>query len=416
MDYRNTCQAENILLTGASGVLGGRLVVELLKSTNAMVYCISRGDDFEAAKEKILKVVSVYDPKSTLVDEYWRLVPILGNMAEDHFSFDEDDYNELAQSIDLVFHCAANVSLMASYEKLKPTNVDGTRRVVDFCLQAQAPLLFVSSYSVIGDQLYHECTLQENQLDIGQTFEELGYERSKFEAESLIHKASAEGLHWAIVRPGNIWGDSETGAYPLFETRVKGIYYEMMKSLIDTGYTYSSEEDFDVTPVDYVAKATLYIALNIDKTVHKTFHLTNPNRISFDQLVGCIRDNGYTIRQLDDEKYFSALYEDRMVVGGIPYRSTFTDLLSIFIEDDLIESGKWDTKEAVALLEKADIRCPNADHHLFLTYLNYAVERDLIPNIKHQKLAEITEEMESKIFMEHLYDEDLTELPALVES
>ncbi|MFT5757029.1 MAG: thioester reductase-like protein [Alteromonadaceae bacterium] len=415
MDYRDTFQAENILLTGASGVLGGRLAVELLSSTNAMVYCISRGNDIEAAKEKILKVISVYDPQGKLVDEYWRLVPILGNMAEPHFAFDEDDYNELAQSIDLVFHCAANVSLMASYDKLKPINVDGTRRIVDFCLEAKAPLMFVSSYSVIGDQLYHECTLQENQLDIGQNFDELGYEQSKFEAESLIHKASAEGLNWAIVRPGNIWGDSETGAYPLFETRVKGIYYEMIKSLIDTGYTYSSAEDFDVTPVDYVAKATLYIAFNIHKTVHKTFHLTNPNRVSFDQLVGCIRDNGYTIRKLDDEAYFSALYEDRMVVEDIPYRSTFTDLLSIFIEDDLTESGKWDTKEAVALLEKAGIRCPVADNKLFSTYLNYAVERNLIPHVKDQKLAEITEEMENKIFMEHLYDEEFSGAAALAD-
>jgi thioester reductase-like protein len=413
MDYKNTCQAENILLTGASGVLGGRLAAELLRSTTAMIYCISRGDDIEAARQKILKVLNVYDSKEELIDEHWRLVPVLGNMSEANFSFAETDYNDLAQSIDLVFHCAANVSLMASYEKLKPTNVDGTRRIIDFCLTAKAPLMFVSSYSVIGDQLYHECTLQENQLDIGQNFEELGYEKSKFEAESLLHQASDEGLHWAIVRPGNIWGDSETGAYPLFETRVKGIYYEMIKSLIDTGYTYSSDESFDVTPVDYVAKATLFIALNIHRTVYKTFHLTNPNTLNFNQLVACIRDNGYTIRELDDEEYFSALYEDRMVVDGTPYRSTFTDLLSMFVDDDLIELGKWDTTDVLALLEKTDIQCPLADKKLFSTYLNYAVERDLIPNVKEQKLAKITEEMETKIFMQQLYDEDLSGSAAL---
>ncbi|WP_340676620.1 thioester reductase domain-containing protein [Paraglaciecola sp.] len=408
MDYRNTCQAKNILLTGASGVLGGRLAAELLKSTTAIIYCISRCTDIETAKEKILNVIKVYDPKGELVDECWRLVPILGNMVEEHFSFAETDYNEFAQSIDLVFHCAANVSLMASYEKLKPTNVDGTQRIVDFCLKAHAPLLFVSSYSVIGDQLYHECTLQEDQLDIGQHFEELGYEQSKFEAELLIHNASDKGLHWAIVRPGNIWGDSETGAYPLLETRVKGIYYEMIKSLIETGYTYSSDEDFDVTPVDYVAKASLYIALNIHQTVHKTYHLTNPNQLTFNQLVNCIRDNGYTIRNIADEEYFSALYEDRMLLEDKPYRSTFTDLLSIFVDEDLIELGKWDTKEAVALLEKAGIQCPIADKNLFSTYLKYAAKRNWISDVEEQKLAKIIKEMENKIFMQHLYDEDFS--------
>lgn len=408
MNYQAICKVNNILVTGASGVLGGRLVLELLASTHATLYCLSRAANAATAYEKILKVVKAYDTEGRYRDEYWRIVPVNGDITDPRFALSDDDYQEFAQSIELVFHCAANVSLMATYEKLKPVNVDGVGHMISFCLKADAPMLFVSSYSVIGDKLYHECTLHESELDIEQSFEELGYERSKFDAEHLMHAATQQGLNWAIVRPGNIWGDSKTGAYPLFETRVKGIYYEMVKSLVDTGYTYQSGEDFDVTPVDYVAKASLFIALNIHQTRYRTYHLTNPEQISFNQLVGNIRDYGYTLRALNDEDYFGALYEDRMVVNKKPYRSTFTDILSIFLDaDDLAEAARWDTTQAQALLEPNGIGCPQADAALFKTYLNYAVQREWIPLPEKQTLATITEEIENKIFMQHLYDEEL---------
>ena len=261
---------------------------------------------------------------------------------------------------------------------------------------------------MIGDQLFHETTLMEDDLDIGQKFKDLDYERTKFDAESLIHAAGIEkGLNWAIVRPGNIWGDSKTGAYPFFETKVKGIYYEMIKALVETGYSFSSKEDFDISPVDYVAEACIYIALNIEHTNRQTYHLTNPWPGTYDDIVAHLKSYGYIVRVLSDDDYFEALYEERIMRDGKPYRSIFTDLMGIMADEDLAELAKYDTQKAQALLEPAGIHCSRPDLDLMRTYLDYAVSRGWINSPDQQQpLAEITEEMENKIFMQHLYDDD----------
>lgn len=409
MNYHETTNVENILLTGATGVLGARILFELLSTTNSCVYCLSRGADTqEEALENIEKLLFVYDSEGKLRDETWRIIPVLGDITKPLFGLEQWDYDDLVNSIELVFHSAANVSLIASYAKLSPINVEGTQRVVDFCLQSNVPLLYVSSFSMIGDQLFHETTLMEDDLDIGQNFEDLDYERTKFDAESRIHTAGAEkGLNWAIVRPGNIWGDSKTGAYPFFETKVKGIYYEMIKALVETGYSFASEEDFDISPVDYVAEACVYIALNIEHTNRHTYHLTNPSPGTYDDIVAHLKSYGYTVRVLSDDDYFEALYEERIIRDGKPYRSIFTDLMGIMADEDLAELAKYDTRKAQELLEPVGISCSKPNIELMRTYLDYAVERGWIESpLQQQPLAEITKEMENKIYMQHLYDDD----------
>lgn len=416
MNYRNLTSVRNIFLTGATGVFGARLLQEILSTTDACVYCLSREESVEKAQKQIEKLLFVYDEEKKLSGETWRIIPVLGDLSKDKFGLDDDSFDELATTMELVFHSAANVSLIASYEKLSVVNVEGTKKIIDFCLSGNTPLLYVSSFSVIGDNLYHDFTLMEDDLDVEQGFEEMGYEKSKFDAESALHTASEHGLNWAIIRPGNIWGDEKTGCYPLFETKVKGIYYEMIKSLVEMGYTYSSDEDFDISPASYVAEAALYIALNIHNTNHQTYHLTSTAPITYNDIVDLLTAYGYTIRKISDDEYFEALYEERFVRDGAPYRSTFTDLLSILIDDDddedeLDEQGKYDTSKITQLLQDTDIKCPASDLTLMSKYLDYAVKRGWISSPdKQSPLAEITEEIENKILMEHLYDMDFEEL------
>lgn len=409
MNYHEVKNVENILLTGATGVLGGRVLYELLNATKSNIYCLSRAESKEDALEGIEKMLFVYDTENKLREETGRIIPVLGDVAEPLLGLEQQKYDELASSIKLVFHSAASVSLIASYSKISPVNVDGTQRIVDFCLINNAPLLYFSSFSVIGDQLFHEIKFMEDDLDIGQNFEELDYERSKFEAERLIHEAGTnQDLSWAIVRPGNVWGDSKTGAYPFFETKVKGIYYEMIKALVETGYSFPSSEDFDISPVDYVAEASVYIAMNIQKTNRNTYHLTNPDPCTYDDILDNLKSYGYVMRVVSNDEYFEALYEDRLVRNGEIYQSTFTDLIGIMAdEEDLEELAKYDTSKAQALLEPAGIVCPRPNIDLMRVYLDNAVSRGLINSPDNQQpLAEITEEMENKIFMQNLYDDD----------
>ncbi|MFK5894807.1 MAG: thioester reductase domain-containing protein [Pseudomonadota bacterium] len=412
MDYKNISTVKNILLTGTTGVLGARILQELLITTDAYIYCLMRDESYEIAFERIQKLLFVYDEDRKLLNDTWRIIPVLGDLAKDHLGMEDDVYKELYESIDLVMHCAANVSLIASYDSIVPVNVDGTKRVINFCINGDIPLFYASSFSVIGDMLYEEeFIFSENQLDVGQKFQDMCYERSKFESEKLLHEATESGLNWVVGRPGNIWGDSQTGCYPLNETKVKGIYYEMIKSLVETGYSFSSDENFDVTTVDYVAKACIYMAFNIHITNRKTYHLTNPNKSTYNDIIKYVSGSGYVIRHLSDDDYFTALYEDRMIRNGEVYDSTFTNFIAMIVDEDSVEEkAVHDTTSIQQLLENTDIDCPELDQKMMNTFLKYCVKKELISSVESQSpLAEIQDEMDNKIYMQHLYDEEFDE-------
>lgn len=404
-------EVDNILLTGATGVMGGRLLQEILSLTQAQVYCLIRADNPAEAKRRIEEVLFCYDERRELASQTWRIVPVLGDVAKPRLGLEESVWRELAQSIDLVLHCAASVNLVSSYAKIAPVNVGGTKNIAQLCLAAGTPLLYASSFSVLGDKLYQEITLHEDDLDIGQRFPEMDYERSKFESEKALHEFGKHGLDFVIVRPGNIWGDSRTGCYPLFQTRVKGLYYEAIRSLVETGLTFASNEDFDITPVDYVARASLHIALHWRSHNRRTFQLVNPEPISWDVIAAQVRDYGYTVRDLPRQSYFDALKEGRILRGGKAYRSTFTDLLSVFGDSDYIRDlAKYATVNARAALAGTDIECHPCDGALMARYLDYAVAQRFLPSPQDRApLAEVSVATVRGGFMEQLYDADLSE-------
>ncbi len=399
---------EVYLLTGSTGVLGGRLLLELLLNTCAKIYCLVREKDLVKADSRIREILEIYDPEKHCQDQYHRVVPVYGNLMEDRLGMSGEQYSALMSEVQAVFHCAAKLSLIDSYEKLVRPNVGGTMQIADFCLQGDIPLLFTSSFSMIGDKLYEEgFCLREDEYRYGQGFSDLGYERTKFESEQYLNQLQEKGLKVIIVRPGNIWGDSETGCYPLVGTTVKGIYYEMVRSLVETGYTIYSTEDFDVTPVDYVARACLYFLVYSKLYTGKTFNLVNPKAPKYNDIVYFIREAGYQVRLIPDEDYFAALDEGRIVRNEIPYQSTFTDILMLCVDEDMAEHAAYDTSQAEASLIPAEIHCPVADISLFEKYLRYCVQAGFIPPVERQNPAKITAERRNKIHMEHLYDADL---------
>lgn len=385
----------NVLLTGATGVLGGRVLLEVLHQMDANVYCLVRAPNVVAGMQRLQKILSVYDPHGHHSAEIEaRVIPVLGDITQDKLGMKYAEYDDLAMKVDLMIHGAASVNLIASYNKLAPINVKGTEHAVEFCLTGVIPLVYVSSYSVIGSRLYEEnFVFRESHFDVGQKFYDgMSYEESKFEAERLVRQCTAKGLHWVIVRPGNIFGDSETGCYPLAGVTEVGIYYSIIKTIVETGYCFNNTENFDITPVDYVAKALLYAGIHISATHGKTYHLTNPRCGTFNDLTRLLRECRYTIRELSPEKYFAALFEERMMRDGRPYSSRFTSLLSLVEDDeDLVEYARFDTSEIQALTCAGNVDFPRVDVRLMQRYINYCIQVGFLdpPERQAHRLATI---------------------------
>lgn len=369
--------AGKVFLTGATGVLGASLLKQLLQASDAEVICLVRPRGSEPGKERVRDFLRAYDPDLSLASELERrVVTVPGDIDKPSLGLDVSRFRDLAQSVDVVIHNAAKTSLHGVYEDLKGVNVDGTQRMIEFALQSKHKYLaLVSSYTVLGDRLYERgFGFAEDDLDVGQGFEGLGYARSKFEAEKLVRSAHKDGLKWSVVRPGNVHGESVTGRYPFGMTGVPGIYYDLLRTLIALGVAPDSSQWFDVTPVDYVSRGMAHLCL-ARQEVYSTYHLLNPDRRPFRDLAMLLNELGYPIELIDPREF-----SERILRPDLGHESLSLDLMRfnpIYLFDK--ESATISCETTASILRGAGIVCPRLDASLLGAYVDLCVFQGVLP-------------------------------------
>jgi len=128
-----------ILLTGATGLVGGHLLWHLLQE-NEKVVAIKR----KTSNTKILELIFGFygdDSKKLLDKVEWRIADVL----------DKTSLINAMADIDTVYHCAAVVSLGMGSQQLINTNVQGTQNIVDAAMEKSVKAFcMVSSIAACG--------------------------------------------------------------------------------------------------------------------------------------------------------------------------------------------------------------------------------------------------------------------------
>lgn len=258
-----------ILLTGATGFLGAHILRELLRR-KINVVCLVRNE------ERLRPTLKNYFPKEY---EYFSYKVVKGDIEEAHFGLSDEEYNTLAQRVDMVIHTAANVHHAGYYSDFERTNVIGTQNVIDFCRDADAVLQHTSTASVNGggtvSQTNPDASFNEFKLDIGQNYVQNVYIHSKFKAEERVLLAREQGLKANIFRIGNLTWRMSDGKFQRnaqdsgFLDRVRGLLKISMYSNELAAYP------IDFTAVDECADA--YVRLALHNRVNNIYNLYNPN-------------------------------------------------------------------------------------------------------------------------------------------
>lgn len=183
-----------ILVTGATGILGRVIVLELLK----------RGKTVRATKRKSSNLEEVKNSFRFYAEnpnEYFEKI--------NWIDVDFDNLNSLEKAlegVEEVYHCAAKVSFHPNDEKkMYHTNIEGTTQLLYACENSSVKkFLFVSSIAVL-DGFNENGELDENS-DFNPKIDHSAYAISKHFAEMEVWRASAEGLNTVIVNPGLIIG------------------------------------------------------------------------------------------------------------------------------------------------------------------------------------------------------------------
>lgn len=203
-----------ILVTGATGLVGGHLLWHLMRD-NEKVVAIKRTS---SRLEPLRTIFSFYtnEPDVFLRKIEWRIADVL----------DEQSLASALKDIEVVYHCAAVVSLGSGSEAMIDTNVRGTRNIVDSALKAGVrKFCFVSSIAACGHAVKGE-KIDESTEWIDNE-KRSSYSRSKYYSEQEVWKGIGHGLNAVIVNPGVILGVSgtDTGSSKLFAQVRKGLKF-----------------------------------------------------------------------------------------------------------------------------------------------------------------------------------------------
>jgi thioester reductase-like protein len=252
-----------ILLTGATGLVGGELLPRLLRAApSASLYCLVRARDGAALERRAADLIA--DPRLP-AGAAARIRVVAGDTRAPDLGLGERR-QALRAEIRSVVHTAASTRFDLELEDARAQNVAGARHVVAFAREAGAHLHHVSTAYVAGDR---SGVFGVRDSDARPPFHN-SYEESKWEAEQLVRAASGE-LRATVYRPSIIVGDSRSGRTPHFR-----VLYDPFKWVI-YGKTNilpcRPEVRLDVVPVDYVCDAILALGTRAD-AVGATYHLT----------------------------------------------------------------------------------------------------------------------------------------------
>ncbi|MFJ4225204.1 NAD-dependent epimerase/dehydratase family protein [Microbacterium sp. NPDC089695] len=228
--------AARVLVTGATGFLGGHVVSELR----------AHGHEVFAAGRRA-------DALSAVADAEHRLPGDLASLRS------------VDLEVDAVIHCAALSTPWGPWRDFRTANVDGTAHVVEFARRNRVRrIVHVSSPSVYAAPRDHE-GIREDEVDPRNRLN--GYIRSKIAAEELLHAAQRAGdvEEMVILRPRGLIGAGDPSLVP----RLLDVHARVGVPIFDGGRNL-----IDVTAVQNAARA-LRLALTHGDARGGVYNITN---------------------------------------------------------------------------------------------------------------------------------------------
>jgi thioester reductase-like protein len=354
----------NVFLTGASGFLGVFLLFELLKRMPVKVHCLVRGSSAEEGRSKILDQLKRFG----LWEQSWdsRIIAIKGDLSEPFLGLSQQQFEELTETIDAIYHSGANVNTVYSYETLKPANVLGTQEILRLAsIGRLKPVHFVSTLSVLAPPSRTEqaATITEKQLLENWQNLRSGYAQSKWVAERITSMAHSRGIPTGIYRPSFISGSSSTGA-----GNPEDLLSRFIAACLELGYVPDIDMEINMLPVDYVARAIVALSARED-VLGRTFNLVNVNSTRLREVSNCLLSSGAHVEMVSFDDW-------RHRCESKPALAPLLALLPANVrQPDSLKGSPArihiEVQEAFNRLEGEGIHCPRIAPDLLQTYISY---------------------------------------------
>lgn len=192
-----------ILVTGGTGFLGSVLIKQLI-DTGKSVMATKRA---QSMIPEALKSSSLVQWVNADVTDYFALQDIFPHIEQ-------------------VYHCAAAISYQPKEVKnMVHTNIEGTKHIVNLCLEHGSRLVHVSSIAALGPNKNGKPVNEKNKWE--RTPKTSPYAISKYESEMEVWRGMMEGLDAVVVNPSVIMGQGlgsgRVAANAIFDQVKKGL-------------------------------------------------------------------------------------------------------------------------------------------------------------------------------------------------
>jgi nucleoside-diphosphate-sugar epimerase len=241
-----------VLITGASGFLGGRLAQLLAERSDEVRVLARASSDLRHLSHLQIQIVR-------------------GDLG------DEAALAEAMRGVRVVYHCAACSTDWAAFKTYLSANVTGTQNLLEAAVRAGAVerFLHVSTTDVYGYPLT-PCDESAPLHDVG-----LPYNHTKIQGEEAVWRAHREhGLPVTVVRPATIYGPRGKD----FVVEIAKLLRQRLMMLIDGGRARGG-----FTYVDNVAEAMMQAAES-PNTVGRAYNICDEAGTTWREYTNALAD------------------------------------------------------------------------------------------------------------------------------
>jgi fatty acid CoA ligase FadD9 len=344
---RSGLPAHTVLLTGATGFLGRFLALEWLERlapVNGTLICLVRGKTSDDARRRLDATFTGADER--LLARYRklsvdRIEVVAGDKGETDLGLDQETWQRLAETVDLVVDCAAQVNHVLPYSQVFGPNVVGTAELIRLAVTAKLKRYnYVSTVGVLMDETVAHPEDADIRLtcpvrDLDDSYAN-GYTTSKWAGEVLLREANDLcGLPVGVYRCDMLLAHSFYKGH----LNLSGLFTRLILSVVNTGVAPASFYELDACgarqaahydglPVDFAAQAISTLGACL-ATGHRTYNVVNPHDdgIGLDEVVDWLIAAGHSIERIPD--YADWLHRFEIAMRALPVKQRKNSSLAL---------------------------------------------------------------------------------------
>ncbi len=291
----------DILVTGATGLLGPFLVKSLIDNTKANVICLVRGKNKQDAHSRFWNVYqSCFN-----TNEHERIAVICGDLFDEKI-FSDSEADQLLRNVDVVYHAAGSPAFVGNPDLKENINYKGTRHLFDWAVSHNVKYFnYFSTIGLAGNGVPgHIDAFYETDINVGQDTTNLVHPGTKLLAEEYMNSHKPSSLVVNTFRLPNIGGRYSDGFSRIDMTR------NLMHLKLQTIYKLGQYSDdflnhnaqILLVPVDFLADTICQLSL-LDQRLLNTFHLVYKGWFTMPEIISAFKNNGIHLLKVDHESF-----------------------------------------------------------------------------------------------------------------